>query len=93
MRLAHVAVFLTFASATSVLPPAFGAEEPLGADAMSRMVDVLGDRQLALPEETAGGILTRGSPARPCGTCTGPRCGPFPSSWPRMEPEVRSSSM
>ena len=65
MRLAHVAVFLTFASATSVLPPAFGAEEPLGADAMSRMVDVLGDRQLALPEETAGGIRTRGLSGSP----------------------------
>jgi len=64
MRLAHVTVFLVFACAISFPPPAFGAEEPLTAEAIGRMADVLGDRQLASPGETAGGIVTRGASLR-----------------------------
>jgi S1-C subfamily serine protease len=64
MRLAHVAVLLVFACALSFLPPAFAAEEPLAAEAIGRMADVLGDRQLAPPDETAGGVITRGASLR-----------------------------
>jgi hypothetical protein len=64
MRVTHVAVFLAFACAISFLPPTFAAEEPLTSEAISRMADVLGDRRLAPPEETAGGIVTRGTALR-----------------------------
>jgi S1-C subfamily serine protease len=64
MRLARVAAFLAFACAISLLPPAFGAEEPLAAATISRMADLLGDRQLAPPDETAGGVITRGASLR-----------------------------
>jgi S1-C subfamily serine protease len=64
MRLIHVTVVLVFASAISFLPLAFGAEEPLAAETISRIADVLGDRQLAPPDETAGGIITRGASLR-----------------------------
>lgn len=64
MRVAHVATVLVFAWAISFPPPAFGAEEPLAGETISRMADVLGDRQLAPLDETAGGIVTRGASLR-----------------------------
>ena len=44
--------------------PGYGAEDALAPKTVKRMADILYDRRLAPPEETAGGIRTRGPSLR-----------------------------
>ena len=64
MRSTYLTGVISLFIVALVQSPGYGAENALAPKAVRRMADVLSDRRLAPPEETAGGIRTRGPSLR-----------------------------
>jgi len=64
MRSTYLTGVISLFIVVLVQSPGYGAENALAPKAVRRMADVLSDRRLAPPEETAGGIRTRGPSLR-----------------------------